>query len=155
MRSLITQSVEGFYQIALQEDNAIAGSNSCMQFANIEGLSEVVIRSRVKPLHYVSLFIFSRDEQNILIPVRLPGADATAELDAVDSRHHPVQNKQIRSHFPLQQFPSLTAILDGDHPVAPTLQPCLQDSTENRIVFRNQYLATGGISGFNPAQDPG
>lgn len=155
MGRLIAESVKGLYQMALEKKNAIAGPDACTQFPNVERLSEVVVCPCVESLNHVSLLIFSRYKQNVLIPVHFPRADAAAKFDTIDSRHHPVQNQQVRSYLPLQQFPSLAAVLNRNHVVAPALQPCLQNSTEDWIVFRNQYLPACRIICFNSAQNPG
>jgi hypothetical protein len=153
MRRLIAESVKGLYQMPLKQKNAIARPDSRMQFPSIERFGKVIVRSCIKSLNHVPLLIFSRYEQNILIPIDFSRPDAAAKFDAIDSRHHPVQDEQVWSHFTLQQFPGLAAILNGNHVVAPALQSCLQNSPEDRIIFRNQYLPARGIICFNAAQN--
>src|SRR5262249_46989363 len=65
-------------------------------------------------------------------------AKLPANVDAVTSRHHPVENRQARGIRGLKRLARLTAIQAEHHLIAPFGEPSLEYPPGNRVVVGDQ-----------------
>ena len=62
------------------------------QFACVEWLGEIVVGARVEPAHDVFPPVLRREQDQVRGNAALLGADRAAQVDAVQSRHHPIED---------------------------------------------------------------
>src|SRR5437879_2243128 len=96
MCRLKAQFFSSMDQAVLKSQNAFANSQSCAQFVAIERLREVVIGAGVEPADNVLAVIFAGDQQNVLVGGPLLLANPAAQLGAINFRHDPVEDQQLR-----------------------------------------------------------
>ena len=148
MCSLKLKCVAGSNEIVLKLQNAFANAQTRPQFVAVERFRQVVIGSRIKGAHQVLASIFRGDQKDVSVCAALVGADSAAELQAVDFRHHPVQDQKLGRLLLLKDFPRGRAVVDSYDAMIPLLQPRLKDSTHHRIVFRNKYAGAQDRDGL-------
>ena len=110
-------------------------SHTRNQFAEVEWLDEVVIRTRIEALDSVRRGVARGQHQDRGWPVIAPGPGC--DLDTGNPRHPPVENGDIVL-IELQLFDGVVATVDGVDEVPRVLQSLHEDLPQASIVFRDQ-----------------
>ncbi len=136
----LLQLADPLGQVVLERDHPVRHAEPRLQFAAVERLDEIVVGSAVEPGHEIFRPVLGgqQDEIRGFLPVQ--PADAAADFDAVDVRHHPVEDGDLRGVVPLENVPRRRAV-DRDHDlVAPRRQQPRQHRAGDQIVLGNQNL---------------
>ena len=108
---------------------------SCQQLTEIEGLDQVVIRSRVQTLDPVRRCVASGEHQDRgrpSIPAR-PGRN----LDPGDARHPPIEDRDVVV-IELELIDRVVAAIDRIDEVAGVFEALHQHLTQAAIILRYQ-----------------
>jgi len=89
------------------------------QLGRPERLRQIVVGSRFQSGHDISLLVFARKEQDVLVSFQWHRANPAAQLNTVDPGHDPVQNQKVWCVRLLQQLPRLISIFGENHAIAP------------------------------------
>src|SRR5882724_8154047 len=143
MGRLKTELYLGADLIVLQSEDSITGSQTSLQFAFIEGFGEIVIGARLETPDQILFRVFSGREKYVLVGSLVTLSNLAAQLQAIDRRHHPIENQQLRRGLLLKNVPGSCAVFRNRNQVPPVLQPALQYPAEHRVVFRNQHPVAG------------
>src|SRR5208337_1236267 len=97
----LTTELESLQQLENPAAHAYAGP----QFSRLERLGDVIVCPSLHGSDEVFASRLRSENQDIGIRKALTGADAPAHLDAVHTRHHPIEDRQPRAVFVLQSAP--------------------------------------------------
>ena len=109
------------------------------QLVEREGLSHIVVRAEVQPLHDVLGGAARRQHQYRDVARLLVGLHAAAYLPAVHERKHEVEYYQIR-HLLVDQRERVVAVVCADRLVALLAQSAADELREALFVVDDEYL---------------
>src|ERR1700733_6862325 len=128
----------GFQLFVLEGQDSPSRPQSGAQFVPIEGLGEIVVRAGLQSPDEILFVILGSYQQDVLVGGACTLANQTAQVNAIQVGHDPVQNQQVGCTYLLQDLPCFCTILRDSDLIAPTFQPTAQYLAEHRIVFGNQ-----------------
>lgn len=134
------QGLMGTEQFVLQLDEAPTGVEADSQFAGLERLGNVVVRSGFHAGDEIFLPALRSEKDDVGVGLRHLLPEAAADLHPLQPRHPPVENGQPRCFFALQRLPCFVTVPGNDHLVAPVGQYLFQQVAKSRLVFGNQNL---------------
>ena len=126
-------------QIALQVEDAFTGAQADLQLESVEGLGQEVVGARLETRQHVFSAGFRGQEDEIHVGRGLLADDA-ANLQAVEIRHHPVENRELRRVGRQQGRGRLPSGAHGENVVPHAREGALQQSSGNRLVVCDQDL---------------
>ena len=112
----LRQFFQGGQERCLQIQNAPACAQTHLQLVGVKGLGQIVIRARLHPFDHIFLPPLPRQQDQIDVRGSRPPPDFAADLHAVQARHQPVEDSQLRGVFSLQYLPRFGPIA-GNHDV--------------------------------------
>src|SRR5208337_524205 len=108
------------------------------QFTGIKGFGNVVVSSGLEPLDNVFQSPASRNKDDIGRRIWQRGAHPTADVQAVDPRHHPIQHGNLGPPRPLQDTQGLAPIHSDQNLKPPTPQGGLDQVSRRSLIIGNQ-----------------
>src|SRR5712691_11596180 len=155
----------GGQQALLQLQDPAAGAEPDRKLMDVERLRDVVVGTGVHPFDQVLLAVASGEQDRVDVWRVGPFPEATAEIDAVEPGHHPVEDGEPRGVVPRQDLPGLVPIAGTDHLVPGPGQDRLQEPTGHTVVLGDQdphgeasvvaAAGTGSDAGSDAAPEPG
>src|SRR5438309_8435531 len=122
-----------------QTEHPFGGLESRAQLVDVHRLGDEVVCARLHALEVPRLAAGGRYKKEVGIPVRRTGANAAAQLGALDLRHLPVRDDD--GEMPdLERVPRLAAMLGFRHLVTESPQHCGERHAGDGIVFCEQQV---------------
>src|SRR5205814_8984247 len=104
---------------AVHLGHLLARADARLQLRVVERLLQVVVRARLQAVHDVLLLVLAREQDDVDVGLARGLAHAAADLEAVEARHHPVEQRDARAVGRLQRAPGLLAVLGEYDLVSP------------------------------------
>src|SRR6266566_6269370 len=122
-----------------QTEHPFGGLESRAQLVDVHRLGDEVVCARFHALEVPLLAAGRGYKKEVGIPVRRPGANAAAQLGALDLRHLPVRDDNGKMPD-LEIVPRLAAMLDFGHLVAEPAQDGGERHAGDGIVFCEEQV---------------
>ena len=97
VRGLEAHHFARFNEAAFEMKDALAGSQSRLEFVDVERFGEVIVGAGFEPGHDVFLRFFRREQDHVDVGVLLPEADFAADAGTVEFGHDPVEERKARA----------------------------------------------------------
>ena len=126
-------------QLLLERDNPLSGAQAHAQLLGAERLGNEVVGPRVQCLHQIGGRVLCRQHEHVTVGPRRVGSKATADFQAVDAGHHPVEEHERRRVRRRELLPGLLAIAGDRHRIAPRLEGVDQQSPREVLVLSDEH----------------
>jgi ketosteroid isomerase-like protein len=122
----------------LQFGGARSDLNAGAQFLGVDRFDHVVVGAGVEPGDEIGATGAPGEQQHVNArELRCP-TNPSANLDAVEAGHHPIENREVWRGTGRQQLPGRCSVAGGNDLDAHLLERAAQNGRRNRIVVGNQ-----------------
>lgn len=118
-------------------DDSAPGAHALDEFSQVERLGDVTVGTGAQALAHVLVIPERREEQNVRVARLIAFAHAATDFDAVETRHAPVEDGDLRRAVPLQQRPSFVAVTSDFHVETLRLQSFTEEASRHNVVVGN------------------
>jgi hypothetical protein len=136
---LVAEFFAGMDEFVLQGQDAVGNEEAGAQFRLAEWLSEAIVGTGLQGMDDVTFIGARGDHEDVVVVGTGPVAEAAAELDAINTRHGPIDDHDLWRLFLFEHLPGIDAVVDDDDFVTPTQNPMLQNEPGDRVILSNQY----------------
>ena len=120
--------------IAFSLGTAQQGADAGREFVKVEWLDDIIVRPGIQTLHTVLDGVLGGQHQYGQAALK---SQASANLQPIHSRQHPVQDDQVRVMV-MRQVQAGATVGGNVHRIAFVCQAALQDFQNGRIILYNQ-----------------
>lgn len=136
-------------ELRLQVNHTKSYPNTGEEFCRIKWFDDIIVGAGIQSSDHILPLCFGCQHNEITRPLRLQASYGLAHPQAVDFRHHPVQDRQWRGFRHTQRSQRLCTVARNGDLVACVPQCAVQQRKRDRIVVGDQYR-TRGTLGSHP-----
>ena len=125
------------FAATVQDSDTLGGNQACLDVDETERLGQIVVGAGLHARDAVVGVTERREQDEIRIRHAGPGPNATAELDAVQARHHPITDHDVRARR-VVQLERFGAVGRAGRRVAEIFDYIGDQGTKIRIVLGNK-----------------
>ena len=134
-----TQFRDAFRATFLQTQYPLAAAKAGKQLQTVHRLAQKIIRARGKCGERIGGLGFCGDHDDIGVRVRWDRADSPADMDAVESRHLPVEQRDLRRVWREEDVYGCLPVVGDHHIVSVPLKKSDQAVAGPFIIFHDEH----------------
>ncbi len=128
----------GAQQLFLKVKDAAAGAQADAEFVVAERFGEVIVGAGIHGQDEILGFGAGGQKHDIGVGLAGGFADAAADFDSIQARHHPIEDCEAGGILGLENVPGRQAVADGNGGIAPFVQDVAEHGFEDRVVLGDE-----------------
>src|SRR4051812_2116110 len=121
-----------------QRQGALADVNARLQFVGMERFGQIVVSASFQAGDEILRAAARRQQNHIERRGEIGPSNAAAQFDAVDPRHHPVDDRERWRTVTDDVIPRRAAVAGDDHVETPALEAAAQQHRRHAVVVSDQ-----------------
>lgn len=134
-----------FAQLLIVFEHALGNAKTGLQFRQVAGLDEIVIRTRLEAFDDVQLAVSGANQNDVCTLITIQRANLGGELQAGHARHHPINNSQLRSRRRLKYGQGLRPIVHNLHLITEACKEAGDDLAADLVVVCDERFSLIGL----------